>query len=148
MNHDQLREVAMITEEIEVDEGEALFEIGDMAGALYLLQDGGIDLHYVVVDELKTGKRMDFHIGHINPGDVVGISALIEPHELTATAIADSPSKLLKIDATELRTLEEQDADLAYGLQRKIARAAMERLHAVRVELLAATAEGQRPAAA
>ena len=145
MDHDQLRRVAMITEEITVDEGETLFEIGDMAGALYFLQEGSIDLQYVVVDELKTGKRMEFHIGHIDPGEVLGISALIEPHELTATAVADVPGKLLKIDATELRALGQEDHALAYGLQRKIVRAAMSRLHDTRLELLAATSEAQKP---
>lgn len=148
MVHEQLREVAMIADEVEVEAGESICQIGDAADALYLLQEGSIELHYVVVDEMKTGRRMDFRVGHIDPGEVIGISALIEPHKFTATAVADAPSKLLKIGAAELRALEEEDADLAYGLQRKIARAAMDRLHAVRVELLALTPEGKRPAVA
>lgn len=140
MDHEQLRQVAMISEVVEVAEGETLVEIGKMADALYLLQEGSIDLQYTVIDELKTGTRMDFHIGHIDPGEVLGISALIEPYEFTATAVADIPSKVLKIDAAELRALQEKDHALAYELQRKVARAAMGRLRATRLELLAATA--------
>lgn len=145
MNHEQLRQIAMISEEVDLDEGETLFEMGDVASGLYLLEEGSIDLQYVVVDELKTGKRMAFHIGQINPGELVGISSVIEPHKVTATAVADTPSKLLKIDAAELRALEKADSALAYGLQQKVARAAMRRLHYARMELLAATAEAQMP---
>ena len=61
--------------------------------------------------------------------------------------MADRPSKLLKIDATELRRLEEEDSALAYGFQRKVARAAMGRLHDARLELLAATSEPQKSGA-
>lgn len=147
MNHEQLRQIAMISEEVALEEGETLFEIGDRASALYLLQEGSIDLQYIVVDELKTGKRMEFHIGQINPGELLGISSLIKPHKVTATAVADTPSQLVKIDATELRALEEADSALAYGLQQKVARAAMRRLHDTRLELLAATSEVQKPAA-
>lgn len=144
LDHDQLRQIAMLTDEVTAEAGDTLFEIGHPADALYLLMDGEVDLHYVVVDELKTGKRQDYLVGSINPGEILGISTLIEPKTLTATAVVTQPSRLLRLDGEQLQQLMEKDTSLAYTLQRKISRATMDRLHSTRIELLAATAEQPR----
>jgi CRP-like cAMP-binding protein len=140
LNADQLRELAMITNEVEVEKDAKLFAIGDEADALYFLTDGSFELHYVVIDEHEPDLRKDFLVGNINPGEILSISAVIEPYKLTATAIADSDSKLLRIDAEELRELCDEDQGLAYGLMAQVAKSTMERLHATRVQLAAATA--------
>lgn len=140
MNTEQLGEVAMIAEEMELPRNTILFAGGEKAEALYLLEKGGIDLHYVVVDKHLPELRKDFHIGTVNPGEMLGISALIEPYELTSTAVTATPCTVLKIDASGLHQRCEKDHDLAYGLQKQIAKTAMERLHATRILLAAATA--------
>lgn len=53
-----------------------------------------------------------------------------------ATAVTTQPCNLLKIETITLRDL----CELAYGLQKQLARTTMERLHATRVLLAAATA--------
>jgi CRP-like cAMP-binding protein len=135
----QTREMAMITEEIELEDGDTLFTIGEKATALYVLVSGSIDLHYIVIDEHLPQLRKDFLVGTINPGEPLAVSAIIPPHKLTATAIATQDSTLLKIDGPELMALCEADPLLAYGLQKEIARATMERLGMTRVLLAAAT---------
>lgn len=136
----QLRAVAMISEDLAAEPGEVLFHEGDQADALFLLIEGGVDLHYVVVDERTHALLRDFLVGHVNPGELIGISALIEPYRLTTDARATAASRLLRIDAAGLRALCEIDSRLAYGMMREAARAAMERLDATRVELVAARA--------
>ena len=140
MSPDQLRDVAMITEEASYSTGEVLFHIDDKADVCFMLMEGAIDLHYVVVDELEPALRKEFVVGTINPGEVLGISAVVEPHRFTATAIAINDSRLLKTDAIALRELCQQEPTLNHGLQTMVAKAAMERLHATRVLLAAATA--------
>ncbi len=140
MTHQQQQEVAMITDEVEVPANMILFNIDEKADALYLLMTGSVDLHFVVLDENLPALRKDFMIGTINPGEVLGISALIEPYNLTSTAVATQPCTVLKTDALALRDLCDQDHDLAYGLQKQLARTTMQRLHATRVLLAAATA--------
>lgn len=139
MTPDQLREVAMIGQTVSLEKGEALFEIGDTAEALYLLLSGSMDLHYMVMDENLPHLKKDFMVGSINPGEVVGISAVIEPHKLTATALATMPCELLAMDGAELRELAAEDSDLAYGLMKAIARTTMERLYSTRILLAAAS---------
>lgn len=138
LDHEQLRQVAMITEEIDLAPGEVLFASGDAASALYLVQHGNLGLYYVVHDTLKTGKRRELLAETVNPGEVLGISALIDPYTYTALARADAPCRLLKVDAIDLRALTANDPTLAYGLQRQVTRAAMNRLYNARVQLAAA----------
>jgi CRP-like cAMP-binding protein len=139
MNHDQLREVAMITDEIEYRKNHVLFNSGEKADACYLLMEGSVDLHYVVVDEYDQSLRKEFIVGTINPGELLGISAFVEPHIYTATALVVNDSRLLKTDAVALRDLCRQDPRLNLGYQTMTAKATMERLHATRVQLAAAT---------
>jgi CRP-like cAMP-binding protein len=140
MSHEQLREVAMITNEVEVSAGEVLFNNDEPADACYLLMQGSVDLHYVVIDEHEPELRKEFIVGTINPGELLGISTVIEPYVYTASAITVNDSRLLKTDGKALRELAEKDQGLAIGLNRMVAKATLERLYATRVLLAAATA--------
>lgn len=139
MNHDQLREVAMITDEVKHEKGDVLFNNDEKANACYLLMEGSIDLHYVVIDEHDPSLRKEFIVGTINPGEILGVSAIVEPYKYTATAIVVNDSRLLKMDAVALRDLCRQDRELNLGFQTMAAKATLERLHATRVQLAAAT---------
>lgn len=136
----QLREVAMIAEEIELARGETLFSIGDPAESLYFLLSGAMELHYVVIDEHLPQLRKDFMVGTINPGEVLGISAILQPDStMTATVLATTDSALLAMNGEDLLDLCSADTELAYGLVYQIAKATMERLGSTRVLLAAAT---------
>ena len=141
LDPDQLREVAMVSEMVEYESGQEIFEAGQPAEHLFLLIEGSVDLHYVVMPENENyGQRKDFMVGTINPGEILGISAVIEPYMLTSTAVTSLPSTLVQVAAAELRELCAQDVSLDLSLQRTAAKATMERLHATRILLAAATA--------
>lgn len=140
MNPDHLSEVATITDAVKYDKGQILFKIDEVADKLFLLLEGAVDLHYVVVDEHEPDHRKEFVVGTINPGEVLGISSVIEPFVYTATALAVNESRLLKIDAVALKGLCADNPELDFGLQRIVAKATMERLHATRILLAAARA--------
>lgn len=133
---DELREIAMISDEVAFEHGETILREGDPAEALYFLLDGAISLNFTgaaVSGELPG----DIPVGSIHPGEPFSISALIEPHILTADVQADRESRAIRIDALALRELLEEDHHLAYLLKRKAAAAVMERLHATRTQLAA-----------
>ena len=54
-----LKAIAMLADEVFCTEGQILFEIGHPADALYLLIEGCIDLHYLIVhrDDPKRTKE-------------------------------------------------------------------------------------------
>jgi len=140
LGDDHLRAIAMLADEVWYEKEEVLFQAGQPAGALYLLIDGCVDLHYVADDEMRPELRKDFFISEINPGETFGISALIEPHVYTGTVRATCASRVLKIDAVGLRALCEADAKIGALLMRQVAKTAMSRLHDTRIQLAAARA--------
>jgi CRP-like cAMP-binding protein len=139
LNDAQLKAIAMIAEEVTFEKGETLFNERKTAEALFLLMEGSIDLYYTIEEE-HPELRKEFPVGEINPGEPFGISALIEPYVLTSTARASAPTHVIMISASSLRALCEVDKDLAFVFMRQVAKAALERLNATRVQLAAAWA--------
>ncbi len=136
----QLRAVAMLSEEIEVEDGALVFESGKPAEALWLLVEGNLDLYYVVADREDPELKKEFFLSEFSAGDVFGISALIEPYIYTASAHATTAGRVVKMDGVGLRALSEVDAKLSAGLMKAVAKVAMDRLNDTRVQLAAARA--------
>lgn len=140
LNEAQLKAVAMLSEEVEAAQGSEVFVSEQKAEALYLLMDGGIDLNYKVIDRDDPKIVKEFFISELNPGEIFGLSALLEPYQHTMTAKVTAASRLIRIEASGLRALEELDAKLQAGVMKAVATAAMERLRDTRVQLAAARA--------
>jgi CRP-like cAMP-binding protein len=134
LNEEQQKAIAMVTEEMEVEAGKELFLEGQPVEALYLLEEGSVDLYYTASGDPKD----QLLVGEINPGEPFAISAMIEPYTFTATARVAKPSRLLRVDARALRALCEVDCRMGYLLMKQIAAIAIERLHFARVQLAAA----------
>lgn len=138
LNPEQLKKVALIAEEITVPAGTHLFDECQPADTFYLLIDGSVDLSYKSEEEFHPKTKKVFPVGEINPGEVFGISALLEPFEYNATALVSKESQLIKFGANDLRQLLNDDASLGYLFMHQVARAVMERLSYARVQLAAA----------
>lgn len=132
----ELKAIAMFAEEVRVPARTLLFEEGQPAEAFFLLLDGSVDLSF----NSPLGPVEQVHIGEVNPGEPFAISALISPHMLKHSARAGTMIHAIKIPAAPLRALCESDARVGYVLMRRVAEAAMERLHFTRVQLAAARA--------
>ena len=140
LDETQLKAVAMLSEEVVVEKDTTVFEAEHTAEALYVMVDGSIDLNYKIVDRDDPKIVKEFFISELNPGDIFGLSALLEPFKHTMTAKVNAPGKVIRIEASGLRALSELDAKLSAGLMKATAKAAMERLHDTRVQLAAARA--------
>ncbi len=138
LNPSELDAVAMIAEEAAYPKGEFIFKNGELAKSLYLLEKGSIELFYKSPNGHMTPDfRQQFLVGKINPGEVFGISALIEPYEMTASAIATSPCLVVETNAEKLRALPEQYPGLACVFYQQALHTLKERLHFARVQLAA-----------
>jgi CRP-like cAMP-binding protein len=138
LNSHQLQEISMIADEEAFEGDEIIFQEGQPAEALYLLLEGSVDLYFTIAGAKPSRVHKGIPVGEINPGETFAISALIEPNIFTATARASSPSRVVKIDAAALKALFEKDRRMAYLFTNQAAKAALERLHATRVQLAAA----------
>ena len=138
MSEEQLKAVAMIANELTLEKNEVIVEAGKPAENFFYLIEGDIAYYSVATSEHDPYYKREYFITDINPGEVFGISALIEPHVYTATLKADKVSRVIKFDAPALRTMCEVDLKLSCELHRDVAKAAMERLKYTQIELAAA----------
>jgi CRP/FNR family cyclic AMP-dependent transcriptional regulator len=141
MSDKELKAIATIAQELQLDSGNVLCEADTPANALYFLIKGSLPYYLVVTTEHLPDYRQEYFVGYINPEEIFGISALIEPYYYSATLRADKPCRVIKIDAPALRALCEVDPQLSVGLMKAVAKAAMERLQMTRVQLVAEMAE-------
>ncbi len=107
--------------------GEFLARAGDPAHAFYLIQSGhvGIGSH--------LGERGAVRIQTLGPGDVVGWSWLLPPHEWQFDARAVDSVHGLLFDAAWLREQCEQDHELGYHLLKELLAVVTRRLGACRI---------------
>jgi CRP-like cAMP-binding protein len=136
----QLRQIAMISDEETHDGGKILLKEKAPADDLYLLIKGSVDLLFTVEEEYHPDRRKEFMVGEINPGEIFGISALIEPHQYTSSVRTAGPVEVIHINGRALREQCVADPSLACHLFAQVAMLAVERLNATRVQLAAALA--------
>ena len=137
LNEDQLKAIAMIAQEKTYLKDTLLIKENTPANKLVLLLEGDVDLIYSGGGE---GAVVNALVGSIAPGEVYGVSSLIEPFTFISSAKATVPVKVAEVNGVALRALMDGDAKLAFALMRNIAQAVLERLKYTQVELAAARA--------
>ena len=133
----KLKAIAMITQEKSYPKAALLIKENTTATLLALMIEGDADLLYSGGGEGAISNAL---VGSIAPGEIYGVSALIEPYCYTATLKATMPTRVLEIDGLALRDLIEKDPTLGYVIMCNIAKAVLERLKYTQVELAAARA--------
>jgi len=136
----QLKQIAMLAEEETILKGTTIFSERASADTLCVLMTGSVDLFFHSAEEFHPKQSKELFAGEINPGEVFGISALVEPYILAASARAAKDCTVIKIDAVALRSLLKQNAALGCLLMVQIAQTLNSRLNAARVQLAAAWA--------
>jgi CRP-like cAMP-binding protein len=137
LDEHQLQAIAMITQEKCYPKGALLVKESSTATVLSLLIEGDIDLIFSGGGE---GAICNALVGSIAPGEVYGVSALIEPYCYTATAKSTMEVKVIELDGLALREMLEKDCKLGFVMMRNVAIAVLERLKYTQVELAAARA--------
>jgi CRP/FNR family transcriptional regulator, cyclic AMP receptor protein len=127
-----LRALAMIAREECVGGGSRLFSEGDPADTLSIILDGEVDIQYM----LGTGELRS--VDTLSSGDILGWSALVEPHKMTGIATTRRETRMVHIEAKPLRDLCERDPLLGYRLMGQAAKLLADRLDGTRVRLATA----------
>jgi len=91
--------------------GGHVLEEGADTGFLGVVQRGRIALRLRIPER---GERITF--ATIEPGELLGWSALVPPYRATAEAVATEATDVLAFDAIALRTLLHDDSELAAEL--------------------------------
>jgi CRP-like cAMP-binding protein len=118
-----------------------LLREGDETGLFAILTRGRVALR------MRVPERGPVTILTVEPGDVVGWSALVPPHRSTSTAVTSEPSTLLVFEPKRLREVLESDLALAATLYPRLLEAIGRRLSATRNQLLDLYAQQAEPVA-
>ncbi len=133
-----LEKIEVISDLITAERDEQIFAKGEKATQLYIIGSGSIRLNVTILILLSEQEVL---VDMKYPGELIGWSALVPPHELTLSAWADEECQLLRISGQELQALCEQDEHLGYVVMSRMASiigsrlCQMERMFAKELEL-------------
>ncbi len=105
----------------EYDDNEAIFERGEEAKYLYVLQEGGVHLILKMPTSLYQPAQQAVW-RTITKGGIFGWAALVPPHIRIGSAVSDGLSRVVCINGDELRALFSRDARLGYEIMNSLVR--------------------------
>ncbi len=131
VSYECLKDIAMISRERTFDSGETLFNEGNVATHLCLLLSGEVSIVY------RLGDNREVVADNLIKGDAFGWSAILEPHQLTASCRGAKSGKFIAIEAERLRQICAEDYACGYHIVRGVSKALRDRLSALRVQIAA-----------
>lgn len=139
----EMKKLAMVGDEETLNTGELLFAEGEYAGHLYFLLDGEVEI-MLTADE---GRIENVPLSTIPPGELIGWSALVEPHVFTASARATRPSRVISFNGVELVQEMVAQPHFCGRLMQKVVQVLSRRLRDTRIQLLSLAAKPVGPIA-
>jgi CRP/FNR family cyclic AMP-dependent transcriptional regulator len=122
--------IAEIAKVERYDTGDELLREGEESRIFGIVRSGRVAISVLVPE------RGAVTILTVEPGDIIGWSALTPPHRVTSTATALEPVELLAFDGAALRGLLRSDCRLATTVYPRLLQAVSRRLVATREQLL------------
>jgi CRP/FNR family transcriptional regulator, cyclic AMP receptor protein len=115
---------------VEVDAGATFMHEGEITKALSIIVRGRVALR------LRVPERGAVTILTLDPGDIVGWSAIVPPYRATTSATALEPTELASFPAEELRGILASDAEVAAAFLPPVMETVAARVAATRDQLL------------
>jgi CRP/FNR family cyclic AMP-dependent transcriptional regulator len=106
---DVLSKVAPWATTEEWPEGKEIVKEGGFSNHFYAIQDGTVKV-----------ERDGQHLADLGPGDVFGEQGLLEKQGRSATVIATSPVRLIKIEHWELSRMRQSMPEVVEQLRKKV----------------------------
>ncbi|MEW5990574.1 MAG: cyclic nucleotide-binding domain-containing protein [Chloroflexota bacterium] len=114
----------------EIAPGDTFMHEGDVTKVLSIIVRGRVALR------LRVPERGAVTILTLDPGDIVGWSAIVPPYRATTSATALEPTELASFPAEELRAILGSDAEVAAAFLPPILETVAARVAATRDQLL------------
>ena len=131
INPEYFDKLAGISNIIEVDAGKALYQQGDKQDYLYIILKG------MVAIEIAIPGRGRARIYTAQPIEMLGWSSVTPVvRQRTASAVTVLPSVLVKMKASKLQKLCDQNHSFGYIVMRRIANVAASKLLVTRLQLI------------
>jgi len=126
LSSEQLAELMRSASQVHLPSGTPLFRLGDDADRLFVVRKGRVELSM----PMQIGnQQMDAFLEELGPGDMLGWSALVEPHRYTVSASAHVDAELTAWNGADLRRLIATDPRLGVPLLQNLATLICRRFH-------------------
>lgn len=116
LTDEMLEKIMPITEVLDVNSGDIIFNEGDPAQEFYMVKSGKVLL------EQTLSKEIMVTVSSIDPGESFGLSVLLNSDERTMTAICNESATLFMIDRNNLLNIMDEDTALGYRIMKQTAR--------------------------
>lgn len=131
---ESLQMISQKAEVLEMEAGDVVFHFNEPAEHLYGLLEGEVDLSLVFTDRvLKTDIEYEeviqasivdeekwIVVDTVYPGHVFGWASLVGPGRRTVTAQCTEASRVICMQASDLKTMFEKDHSLGYTIMTKL----------------------------
>lgn len=138
LDDDKLKKISEIIVEKEFEPGEVIISEGEIGDALYLIQEGTIDIVKEKGPEKKVVAKLTPSGSLIKQyeGDFFGEMSILDLEPRSATAIASEKTILFYISRNDLMELFHKDKDLHLFILSNMARTLSRRIRAIPYFLL------------
>jgi CRP/FNR family transcriptional regulator, cyclic AMP receptor protein len=109
VDDEKLAKIAPFTQLVEFPEGKVIIQEGGFANDFYAIDDGKVTVE-------KAGEK----IAELGAGDIFGEQGLLEHQERSASVIADTSVRVLKIEHWELSRMRKSMPEVVEQLQRTV----------------------------
>lgn len=116
LTDEMLERLLPITEVLEVESREIIFNEGDPAENFYLVKSGQVLL------EQKISNDILVNVCSIDPGEAFGLSVLLNKEARSMAAICNQAATLFVINSTSLLKLMEEDKTMGYMIMNHTAK--------------------------
>jgi CRP-like cAMP-binding protein len=130
LNDQELTKIAALACEETYDAGAVICAERDLAGRLFILKTGRVQLQIRLRPGLEPGGEVT--IDEVEPGRIFGWSSLIKQRRFTASARALEQVTLVVIQGDDLNALFDQDTHVGFVVMKQLAEVIASRLHHTR----------------
>jgi len=106
---EKLAKIAPFTQLVEFPEGKVIIQEGGFANDFYAIDEGSVEV-------TKGGEK----VASLGPGDVFGEQGLLEKQERSASVVAASTVRALKIEHWELSRMRKAMPEVVDGLVKTV----------------------------
>ena len=130
-----LDRIVNISRPKEYEAGSTIFSERSTAEELYVLEKGRVALQMQLpLVQPQLSKRVTVDV--VSQNEVIGWSALVEPHRYTLTAVCLEPTNALALDGIKLRTLLQDNHRMGYEVLSRLIGVVASRLDETRHVLI------------
>ncbi len=131
----ELEKIASLAVEKEYEAGTTIFQEGDSANELFILQEGKVAVQMTLpVSPAQMSRRVTVDV--ITGNEVLGWSAIVEPYLYTLTAVCLQKTRVLAINSIKLRPLLQDNHNIGYEVMRGLIKVVASRLDDTRQVLV------------